>query len=403
MKSYRVIIVGPTGAGKSQFCNFARRDLKNSFNKVRDSLNSCTQDPLSNNFTRNNTNYEFIDTAGSSDSSNNDIKNLEKLVNYLKIKKEIDYIILLLKFNEKVTKETRDYIDTLGKIFTPGEFYTHLCVFFTKFPNQPTKKENKTKTKSIEEINEILKETFNLQKNEKIPNVNVYFIDTEHDEDENSFTYDEKGQDTIDIMMEQMKLDVDIYHSINTTNIDMTGVNAKIRAENNRKEILKLLEEEKRKREREEADKRRLEEEIKRQKKNDEERRRKEKELEELIKKQKEEKKRLEEIARENKRKEEENEKRRKMIEEEARKKGIEIAKLDNIIDECGEFAKRSAAVGGASLLLGLGGLALTAACPVAGPIIAAFFLGGAGGCALETAGAGIIAAGSKIAKERKK
>ena len=319
MKSYRVIIIGPTGVGKSQFCNFVIRDSKNNINKVSDSLSLCTQDPFSNYFTRNNTNYEFIDTPGSVDNWNDD-KNLEKLVYYLKIKKEIHYIILLFRFNERIRRETRNYIETLGKIFTPGEFYTHLCVFFTKFPNQPTKKENKKRTKSIEEINEILKETFNLQKNEKIPNVNVYFIDTEYDEDENSFTYDEKGQDTIDIMMKQMKLDVDMYHSINTTNIDMTGVNAKIRAENNRKEILNLLEEEKRKREREEAEKRRLEEEIRWQKKNGEERRRKEKEIEELIKKQSEEKKRLEEIARENKRKEEENEKKRKLIEEEARK-----------------------------------------------------------------------------------
>ena len=396
MKSYRVIIIGPTGAGKSQFCNCIIRDSKNETNKVSSSLNSCTQDPFSNNFTRENTNYEFIDTAGSSDSSNNDIKNLEKLVNYLKYKKEIDYIILLLKFNERVTKETREYIETLGKIFTPGEFYTHLCVLFTKFPANPSKKETKIKNQSIQEINEILRETFNIQTNVRIPPVNVYFIDTEHDEDDNCFTYDEKCQDTIDIMMKQMKLDVDIYHSINTTNLDITGVNVKIRTENHKKEVEKLskmIEEEKKKRESEEAEKKRLEEEIKR----------KERELEALIKKQKEERERLEAIERENKRIAEENEKKRKLIEEEARKKGIEIAKLDDIIDGCGTFAKVTGISGGVSFLLGLGGLALTTVCPVAGPIIAAACFGSAGGFAIDTAGAGIIAAGSKIMKETKK
>lgn len=60
---YRVIVVGPTGMGKSQFCNFVQKDTSNSINKVSDSLNSCTQDPFSNNFKRNNANYEFIDTA----------------------------------------------------------------------------------------------------------------------------------------------------------------------------------------------------------------------------------------------------------------------------------------------------------------------------------------------------
>ena len=119
MKSYRVIIIGPTGVGKSQFCNFVIRDSKNNINKVSDSLSLCTQDPFSNYFTRNNTNYEFIDTPGSVDNWNDD-KNLEKLVYYLKIKKEIHYIILLFRFNERIRRETRNYIETLGKIFTPG-------------------------------------------------------------------------------------------------------------------------------------------------------------------------------------------------------------------------------------------------------------------------------------------
>ena len=43
-------------------------------------MKSCTQDPFSNKFTRIGTNIELIDTAGSSDSSNNDEENLIKLV-----------------------------------------------------------------------------------------------------------------------------------------------------------------------------------------------------------------------------------------------------------------------------------------------------------------------------------
>ena len=96
-KVYKVIVIGPTGAGKSQFCNFFQRDLSNSINKVSDSKKSCTQEPFSNKFTRIGTDIELIDTAGSSDSSNNDEENLIKLVNYLKTRKEIDFILLLLK------------------------------------------------------------------------------------------------------------------------------------------------------------------------------------------------------------------------------------------------------------------------------------------------------------------
>ena len=330
-RSFRVIVVGPTGAGKSQFCNFVQRDTSNSKNKVSDSLNSCTKDPYSNFFTRQNSSYEFIDTTGSSDSADDDAKNLENLVNYLKDKQSIDYIILVLKFNERVTKETREYINILGKIFTPGEFYTHLCVIFTKFPINPSKKENKIKNKSIEEINIILKETFNINKNMRIPEVNVYFIDTECDEDDH--TYEEKYQDTVDIMMKQMKLDIKNYPSINTTNFDMTGVNAKTRAQKQIEQLNQKLKEETKIREEEERQKKRLEEEIKKNKKNDEERRIKENQLKELMRKQEEERKRNEEFQRE-------NERQRRLIEEEARKKGIEISKLDNLIDGCGEFQK---------------------------------------------------------------
>ena len=62
-KVYRVIVVGPTGAGKSQFCNFVRRDITNSIYTVSYSLDSCTKDPFSNFFQRKSTNYEFIDTS----------------------------------------------------------------------------------------------------------------------------------------------------------------------------------------------------------------------------------------------------------------------------------------------------------------------------------------------------
>jgi len=64
-KTYRVIVMDPTGAGKSQFYNFAQKDLTNEINEVSNSMNSCTQDPFSNKFERNGINLELIDTAKS--------------------------------------------------------------------------------------------------------------------------------------------------------------------------------------------------------------------------------------------------------------------------------------------------------------------------------------------------
>ena len=90
------------------------------------------------------------------------------------------------------------------------------------------------------------------------------------------------------------------------------------------------------------------------------------------------------------------------MIEEEARKKGIEIEKLDNLIDGCGTFAKSFGITSGVYFLLGLGGVVLTTVCPIAGPIIAGICFCAAGEGAVITAGTGIVAGGAKIAKEIK-
>jgi len=114
---YRVLVIGRTGSGKSQFCNFIQRDPTNSINEVGDLLDSCTKDPKSNIFSREGKQYEFIDTAGSADTSNHDKENLEKLVNFLKKKKEIDYFILLLNFHDKVDQYTREYIKILLENF----------------------------------------------------------------------------------------------------------------------------------------------------------------------------------------------------------------------------------------------------------------------------------------------
>jgi len=391
---YKVIVVGPTGMGKSQFCNFVQRDITNSINKVSDSLNSCTQDPFSNNFKRNNNNYEFIDTAGSADSGNNDIENLKRLVEYLKKKQSIDFILLLLKFGERVTNDTRDYIKTLGKIFTPPEFYNHLSVIFTKFPIKPSKKEEKIKIQSIEEINKIIKNSFNLNLDEITPEVNVYFIDTEFDEDEN--TYDEKSQDAIDIMMEQLKLNVFNYGSIDTRNLDCVGDSAKERLEAQKRQIEQLkemVEKEKLNKLNEEKEKQRLQEELQKTKLDDEKRKQKEIELQKLYDQQKERERQIKEMQAYNRRIYEENELRKKLIEEEAKRKGIIIEQLDKSIDKCKKVTKGGLIGGLGGILLGGGLFGLGFLLPplefIYIPYVITMIGGGAaGGVSLITAGA---------------
>ena len=362
---YRILVVGPTGAGKSQFCNFVQRDITNSKNKVGDGLRSWTKVPQSNIFTRNNTNYDFLDSAGSSDSDNDDIKNLNLLIDFIKKKESIDYITLLLKFGERITNETKKYLETLGKIFTAGEFYTHLCVFFTKFPTKPKKKDRELKDETKKEINEILEEIFHIDKEIQIPYVKVYFIDTEIDEDDN--TYDEKSQNTIDIMIEQMKLDIKKYNSINTKNFDVTGE----RIENEKKQIevlKKQLEEEKLKKEKEEEEKKRIIEEMQKMKEDD---KKKEEELKNILKKFQEE---------------------QRKIDEDAKNRNIDIERLDGKISDnlstAGNMAKYGAVTTASSLLslFFFGGMpANTALGAVISNATIYGFLGGAGFFALAS------------------
>lgn len=196
-KIYKVAVVGPTGVGKSQFCNYIQKDYTNTKNKVSDSLDSCTQDPSSNIFQRQNSFFNFIDTAGSNDSKNNENENLKKLVDYLRKIKEINNIFLLLTFGERLSNNSREYIKKLGKIFTPMEFYNHLVIVFTK--SGSPEKQKKKKEKNKEEVAKILKESFKIEDTLIGKAPDVYFVDTEFDED--SLTFDETSQDTIDIIL----------------------------------------------------------------------------------------------------------------------------------------------------------------------------------------------------------
>ena len=396
-KIYKIAVIGPTGVGKSQFCNYIQKDYTNSKNEVSDSLDSCTQDPSPNIFERQNTTFNFIDTAGNNDSTNNDDKNLEKLVNYLREIKEINNIFLLLAFGERLSNSSREYIKKLGKIFTPMEFYNHLIIIFTK--SGSPEKQKKKKEKNKEEVTKILKESFKIEDTIIGKAPDVYFVDTEYDED--SKTFDETSQDTIDIILKKLLLDEQIYKykPIDTSNLDLTGENLKKREEREKYEfelIKKKYEEMILQKEAEEKKKKQLEEILKKKKKDEQA----QKELVELLKKQEEVRKKNEERLKQIEKEKLELQKKEEAIREEARKKKIIIDKLDGIIDKCGFMAKVYGKIAGGGLLLAIGGAALSIACPVVGPFV--FYAGctmvGGGGVGL--AGAGVVEA---IAKNKKK
>ena len=315
---YRIIVFGPTGAGKSQFCNFCQRDLDNNINEVSGSLNSCTQEPKSNIFKRCEINIELIDTAGGNDSDNNDIQNLQKVCDFLRTKEQIDFIILLLNYDDRLQSDTKDYIKTLGNIFTPKEFYTHFFIIFTHSPLKESKKNQETKKKHMNEIIVIMNDIFKIKKQDNLPEVKVYFINTEiiYD-DKGNKQFDENSQMDVDKMIEKIKLDSDKYPPIDTRNLEMTGKSAKIRQEEQEKEIKELeekLRQEEIRKKKEEEEKIKLMKIIEEKKKLEEIQRKREEELREIQRRQEEELRRLEQIRLEEQRREEENRRREQAI-----------------------------------------------------------------------------------------
>ena len=384
---YRIIVIGPKGAGKSQFCNFIMRDTKNETFEVSVSLDQCTQAPNSKFFERNKTKYEIIDTVGYGDTAINDEKNLKSLILFLKEKKTIDSICLILNFNQRLSGPSRDYLKFLGRIFTPWEFYSHLCVFFTKSPVKPNKKEKKIQKIYIEEINKILKETFQVPKNLRVPEVKVFFIDTEYDEDEQK--YEELFQDTVDIMLKYMKLNIYRYNSIDTSKLDVEGKRTQeyeLKKCHTTKFLTNFFEKQNKIYE--------LEKEIEKAKQaNDTELvKQKEEELNEfkksntnipelkLDKEKEEEFKKMQEI-------EEKCLEIEKKIDEEALSKNIHVEDLDDVVDKYAEISKKLGIGGAATFLLGLGGIAASTICPIAGPIIASVCFTGSGGFTLGSIG----------------
>lgn len=241
-KIYKIAVIGPTGAGKSQFCNFCLKDIKNSTYTVSDSLNSCTQDPFSADpFIRNNMKIELIDSAGSSDSGDKDIENLKKFVKYLRERKQLDYILLLLRFEDRVTGPTKKFIETLSQIFAPYEFFSHLSIIFTRSPIDPDEDEINKRNKYSLEIGEIIDKIFKIDENHKklLSSNQSFFIDTKFNKKNNK--YDEQSQKTVDIIFDWIKFNLERLDPINTEELEYNEETIKIRRDKELQELNKKI------------------------------------------------------------------------------------------------------------------------------------------------------------------
>ena len=255
---YRIVLLGPTGAGKSQLSNFIIKDRTNKKFTVSDSIYSCTQLPQIEYYTRDienskSINIEIIDTAGSSDSGDHDEENFKILIEKLKEKKTIDYFFLVFNSTARLEGPHKKYIKMISETFTPNEFYSHLTIIYTHYPASK-KEEKKVETKKkeiIEAIKNIIgKATIDIEPPEAYP------IDTDTDDDDNFIP---KYQSTIDVILLKMKVKVINYGMVNTENLEYKGVKSRLKEEEEKIEKAKKEIEEKNRRIEEE--KKRIEEE----------------------------------------------------------------------------------------------------------------------------------------------
>ena len=151
-----------------------------------------------------------------------------------------------MRFGERFTGDTRQYIEALGKIFTVREFFCHLSIIFTKFPNEPKEQDLKTKDTFNKEINQLLRKIFQPKEIDNLPDNEIYYIDTAIDKEKD---INQKNQEIVDKILRKIISTQKLYNPINTENLDKTGKNAKLKREMELQQLKKQLEEEKRKKE----------------------------------------------------------------------------------------------------------------------------------------------------------
>lgn len=253
-KVIKTVLIGPTGAGKSQLCNFIHKDLTNSIYEVSNSLNSCTKEPKSTIVERQDIKLELIDTPGTSDSNNNDEENLKILTKYLRNGKELNQIFLVLSFHDRLSRITRDYLKILSWIFTPKQFMTNLIIIFTHYPDDPDEDDIEKYNILKKEVKEELDKIFEIPSEFPMPDIPVYFVNTKIFKKNGNRFFDKNSQAAINDLIEELKLRISsvTYSIIDTTDLDCNKDTIIEKIEKEKSLILKEIEELKRNKEKKE-------------------------------------------------------------------------------------------------------------------------------------------------------
>jgi flagellar biosynthesis GTPase FlhF len=283
-----------------------------------------------------NINIELIDTAGCSDSGGSDEENFKYLIDELKKKKSIDLFLLVFNFTNRIDGKTKDYMKLIANTFTPTEFFNHLAIIFTFYPENPSDTQIKKKEKITRQIIGIIKDTIGLADGQTTFCPAIYELDTE----KKNGDFIEKFQATIDIILLKMQMIIKVNGEVNTENIKFCGVKDRLKEEQEKLEKQRLENERIQKENEEksrklEEDKRKAEEKRRIYEERIRERRRRE--LEERRREEERQRRLREEIRRreeEIKREEETRRQRIKEMEEEARRLRLENERREREYEE---------------------------------------------------------------------
>ena len=175
-KKLRIVILGPTGNGKSQLCNFILQDKSNKKFNVSSKIYSETKNTISDSIFRSGKIIEVIDTPGFDDSDNQDLDNSRNLINFIKKQGKIDFILFILNFSSRKLKGSEKiYFDNLSKVFTKNKFISHLGIIYTNYFGRL--KDERIKNNVKKELIEFINNEYNIENN--IENPFIYFFDTD--------------------------------------------------------------------------------------------------------------------------------------------------------------------------------------------------------------------------------
>ena len=123
----------------------------------------------------------------------------------------MNQIFLVLSFEDRLSRDAKDYLKILSFIFTPKEFMSNLMVIFTHYPINPDEDEKNKLNKLKNEINEILNKLFDIKNYMKIPEIPAYFLNTKIFKHSSNFSFDDMSKKASIDLIDELKLRLRSY------------------------------------------------------------------------------------------------------------------------------------------------------------------------------------------------